>query len=169
MTFGTRSYAVDVLALALILAALAVALTKTSGLTAPPDQWDHFRDIAQAQTVRDGAPLSDQYYRDEWVWYNPLLPWALALGSAITGTSVPCAVRTLAESIRPVGVLSAGREVIGRTAAFIALAVYLFFAIGDGPGWAYATYSPWLYSKTSPQASSSPRPLRYRRRRTGPL
>ena len=49
---------------------------------------DHFRDSSQAQTVRDGAPLSDQYYRDEWVWYNPLLPWALALGSAITGTSV---------------------------------------------------------------------------------
>ena len=88
MTSGTRSYAVDVLALALILAALAVALTKTSGLAAPDDHWDHFRDSSQAQTVRDGAPLSDQYYRDEWVWYNPLLPWALALGSAITGTSV---------------------------------------------------------------------------------
>ena len=114
MTFGTRSYAVDVLALALILTALAVALTKTSGLTAPHDHWDHFRDIAQAQTVRDGAPLSDQYYRDEWVWYNPLLPWTLALGSAITGTSrrsLPCAVRTLAESAGPVGVLSAGRQV----------------------------------------------------------
>ena len=35
---------------------------------------------------------------------------------------------------------------MGRTPAFMALAVYLFFGIGNGPGWAYATYSPWLYS-----------------------
>ena len=149
MMSGTRSYAVDVLALALILAALAVALTKTSGLTAPPDQWDHFRDIAQAQTVRDGAPLSDQYYRDEWVWYNPLLPWALALGSAITGTSVEVFhVRSgpWLNLLGPLAFYLLGVRWIGRTAAFIALAVYLFFAIGDGPGWAYATYSPWLYS-----------------------
>jgi hypothetical protein len=27
---------------------------------------DHFRDIAQAQTVRDGHFLSDPYYRGEW-------------------------------------------------------------------------------------------------------
>ena len=146
---GTRSYAVDVLALALILAALAVALTKTSGLTEPHDHWDHFRDIAQAQTVRDGAPLSDQYYRDEWVWYNPLLPWTLALGSAITGTSVEVFhVRSgpWLNLLGPLAFYLLGVRWIGRTAAFIALAVYLFFAIGDGPGWAYATYSPWLYS-----------------------
>ena len=146
---STRSYAVDVLALALMLAALAVALTKTSGLTAPHDQWDHFRDIAQAQTVRDGAPLSDQYYRDEWVWYNPLLPWTLALGSAITGTSVEVFhVRSgpWLNLLGPLALYLLGVRLIGRTAAFIALAVYLFFAIGDGPGWAYATYSPWLYS-----------------------
>ena len=126
-----------------------MALTKTSGLTAPPDQWDHFRDIAQAQTVRDGAPLSDQYYRDEWVWYNPLLPWALALGSAITGTSVEVFhVRSgpWLNLLGPLAFYLLGVRWIGRTAAFIALAVYLFFATGDGPGWAYATYSPWLYS-----------------------
>ena len=149
MMSGTRSYAVDVLALALILAALAVALTKTSGLTAPHDQSDHFRDIAQAQTVRDGAPLSDQYYRDEWVWYNPLLPWTLALGSAITGTSVEVFhVRSgpWLNLLGPLAFYLLGVRLIGRTAAFIALAVYLFFAIGDGPGWAYSTYSPWLYS-----------------------
>ena len=145
---GTRSYAVDLLALLLILAALAVALTKTSGLTAPHD-WDHFRDIALAQTVRDGAPLSDQYYRDEWVWYNPLLPWTLALGSAITGTSVEVFHVRAGPWLNLLGPLAfylLAVRWIGRSAAFIAVAVYLFFAVGDGPGWAYATYSPWLYS-----------------------
>ena len=145
---GTRSYAVDLLALLLILAALAVALTKTSGLTAPHD-WDHFRDIALAQTVRDGAPLSDQYYRDEWVWYNPLLPWTLALGSAMTGAAVEVFHVRAGPWLNLLGPLAfylLGIRWIGRSAAFIALAVYLFFSIGDGPGWAYATYSPWLYS-----------------------
>ena len=144
----TRSYTVDVLALALILAALAVALTKTSGLTAPHDL-DHFRDIALAQTVRDGAPLSDQYYRDEWIWYNPLLPWTLALGSAVTGSAVEVFHVRAGPWLNLLGPLAfylLGVRWIGRTAAFIALAVYLFFAIGEGRGWAYATYSPWLYS-----------------------
>ena len=144
----TRQHAVDVLALVLILAALVVAVTKTSNLSAPHD-WDHFRDIALAQTVRDGAPLSDQYYRDEWIWYNPLLPWTLALGSAMTGTSVEVFHVRAGPWLNLLGPLAfylLGIRWIGRSAAFIALAVYLFFAIGNGPGWAYATYSPWLYS-----------------------
>ena len=143
-----RQQAVDVLALILILAALAVALTKTSRLTAPHD-WDHFRDIALAQTVRDGAPLSDQYYRDEWIWYNPLLPWTLALGSAMTNTAVEVFHVRAGPWLNLFGPLAfylLGVRWIGRTAAFMALAVYLFFGIGNGPGWAYATYSPWLYS-----------------------
>ena len=144
----TRQHAVDVLALVLILAALVVAVTKTSNLSAPHD-WDHFRDIALAQTVRDGAPLSDQYYRDEWVWYNPLLPWTLALGSAMTGTSVEVFHVRAGPWLNLLGPLAfylLAVSWIGRSAAFMALAVYLFFAIGNGPGWAYATYSPWLYS-----------------------
>ena len=145
----TRQQAVDLLALVLILAALAVALTKTAGLTAPYDTWDHFRDIALAQTVRDGAPLSDQYYRDEWLWYNPLLPWTLALGSAMTNTTVEVFHVRAGPWLNLLGPLAfyfLGVRWIGRTAAFMALAVYLFFGIGNGPGWAYATYSPWLYS-----------------------
>ena len=145
----TRQQAVDLLALVLILAALAVALTKTAGLTAPYDTWDHFRDIALAQTVRDGAPLSDQYYRGEWLWYNPLLPWTLALGSAMTNTTLEVFHVRAGPWLNLFGPLAfyvLGVRWIGRTAAFMALAIYLFFGIGDGHGWAYATYSPWLYS-----------------------
>lgn len=148
MLSGSRSLLVDWLALILILTALAVASSKTSGLTAPHDL-DHFRDVALAQTARDGAPLSDQYYRDEWVWYNPLLPWTLALGSALTGTTVETFHVRAGPWLNLLGPLAfylLGIRWVGRTAAFIALAIYLFFAIGDGPGWAYATYSPWLYS-----------------------
>ena len=151
---GSAVYLVDSVALVLILATLAVALTNTSDLIAPPDTWDHFRDIALAQTVRDGAPLSDQYYRDEWVWYNPLLPWTLALGSAMTGTTVEVFhVRAgpWLNLLGPVAFYLLGIRWIGRTAAFIALAIYLFFAAGNGPSWAYATYSPWLYSNTFAQ------------------
>ena len=143
-------YLVDLLALVLILAALAVALLKTADVTSPPDTWDHFRDIAQAQTVRDGALLSDQYYRGEWAWYNPLLAWVLALGSALTNT--PSLELFHVKSgpwlnlLGPVAFYLMSVQMVGRTAAFVALALHLFFTIGDGRGWAYATYSPWLYS-----------------------
>ena len=56
----------DLAAAALIIAALAVALRMTRDLPGAFDP-DHFRDIAQAQTSRDGHPLSDPYYKGEWV------------------------------------------------------------------------------------------------------
>ena len=144
-----KSLGVDALAALLILAALVHAVGVVGDLTSPQDPWDHFRDIAQAQTVRDGAPLSDQYYQGEWAWYNPLLPWVLALGSAATSTSVEVFhVRAgpWLNLLGPVMLYLLGIQLVGRGAAFVGLAIYLFFGIGDGPGWAYATYSPWLYS-----------------------
>ena len=137
----------DVVALLLILAALTVALKTTRGLTAPYDR-DHFRDVAQAQTARDGHPLTDQYYRGEWAWYNPLLAWTLAYGSALTGTTVEkfhVQAGPWLNLLGPLAFYLLAVRLVGRNAALIALALYLFFISGDEPTWAYAAYSPWLF------------------------
>ena len=76
----------DAIAAAFIILALLAARHATADLPGAHDP-DHCRDIAQAQTVRDGHFLSDPYYRGEWAWYNPLLAWTLALGSSATRTT----------------------------------------------------------------------------------
>ena len=116
----------DLVSLGLILAALTVALRTTSGLTAPNDP-DHFRDVAQAQTARDGHPLSDQYYRGEWAWYNPLLPWVLALGSALTHTEIETFHAQAGPWLNLLGPLAfylLAVRLAGRRAALVALALY---------------------------------------------
>lgn len=77
----------DAVASTLIILAMLTGHRMTADLPGAYDP-DQFRDIAQAQTVGDGHPLSDPYDRGEWAWYNPLLAWSLALGSAATGTTV---------------------------------------------------------------------------------
>lgn len=77
-------------------------------------------------------------------------PWTLAIGSALTGTTVEIFHIRAGPWLNLLGPLAfylLGVRLVGRTAAFIALAIYLFFTMGDSRlGWAYATYSPWLYS-----------------------
>jgi len=138
----------DIVALGLILAALVVALRTTSGLAAPNDP-DHYRDVAQAQTVRDGHPLTDPYYRGEWAWYNPLLAWVLALGSALSRLRVEefhVRFGPWANLLGPVMFYFLGIRLVGRQAALVALTLYLFFVCANEPSWSVATYSPWLFS-----------------------
>lgn len=82
-----RQRLVDLAAAALIALALSAALAVVSGLSWPYDG-DHFRDIAQAQTALNGHLLSDPFYAGEWIWYNPLVAWVLALVSLATGAPV---------------------------------------------------------------------------------
>ena len=138
----------DLVAAALVTAALVVAMRATHGLLWPFDP-DHWRDIAQAQTVRDGHPLADQYYLGEWVWYNPLLAWTLAAGSLLTGVSVTLFhVQTgpYLNLLGPVAFYLLARRLAGPPAALAGLTLYLFFLSGPEPFPLYATYSPWLFA-----------------------
>jgi hypothetical protein len=138
----------DLVAAGLIVAALLVALRTTEDLPGAFDP-DHFRDIAQAQTTRDGHPLSDPYLKGEWVWYNPLIAWTLAVGSAATKTTVEeFHVRKgpWLNLLGPILFYALGVRLFGRRAALGALTVYLFFLLGNERSWATATYSPWLFA-----------------------
>jgi hypothetical protein len=138
----------DLLAALMIGAALRVALQHTNHLLGPFDS-DQFRDIAQAQAVRDGHWLSDPYYAGQWAWYNPLLSWVIAGVAAIRGVGVE---QTYVSSgpwlnlLGPIAFYAVGARLAGRAAALIGLAGSLLFVAGDWPSWATPTYSPWLFT-----------------------
>lgn len=143
----------DFAAAVLIALALSVALGVVSGLSWPYDG-DHFRDIAQAQTVLNGHPLSDPYYAGEWVWYNPLVSWLVAFMALAAG--VPAWVAHVQYGpwlnlLGPVAFYVLGVRVAGRQAALIALGLLLFVNCGTDPSLTCATYSPWLFVATFAQ------------------
>jgi hypothetical protein len=81
---ATRWWLRLVLPLLLCGPAFVVGLDATRGLAWPPDT-DLYRDIAQAQTMADGALLADPFYRDETLWYNPLVPGLVAALAGLSG------------------------------------------------------------------------------------
>jgi len=133
--------------------ALSVAMGAVGGLTWPYDG-DHFRDIAQAQTTLDGHPLADPFYLGEWVWYNPLVPWIVALGSYVTGAS-PALVHVQGgpwlNLIAPLAFYVLCSRASGQRAALVSLALFLFVNCRSDPSLTCATYSPWLFVATFTQ------------------
>lgn len=138
----------NAIATAFIVAAFLVARQAVDGLRGPFDP-DLFRDIAQAQTVRDGHLLSDQYYAGEWAWYNPLIAWIAALGSALARTTVEnfhTQSGPFLNLLGPIGFYVLAVRLADRRAALTGLALYLFFITGGEHSWASSTYSPWLFA-----------------------
>ncbi len=136
----------DTLAAIACAVALVAALRAVRGLEWPPDE-DNFRDVAAAQAALDGDPLSDPYYANEWIWYNPLVPWLVALVAAITGA--PAALVDIQAGpwlnlLAPIGFYLVSARIAGRAAAGIALILFLFWN-GGFDGMASATYLPWLW------------------------
>src|SRR5205823_2594238 len=60
----------------------------TRDLTFPQDE-DFARDVAAAETIAAGHPLSDPVYRGEWLWYNPLAPAMVAVIATISHRPIP--------------------------------------------------------------------------------
>jgi hypothetical protein len=150
-TFPDRLF--DLLAALACAVALSVSLATVEGLTSPYDG-DHYRDVAQAQTALDGHPLGDPHYPGEWVWYNPLVPWIVAAGSAITGLP-PAAFHVQAgpyvNLLAPTGFYLLGARLAGRGPAFAGLVIFLFFNCHADQALVCPTYSPWLFVATFAQ------------------
>ncbi len=128
--------------------ALAQGLTTTRGLRWPFDE-DLFRDIAQAQTMADGGWLSDPFYLGESLWYNPLVPAAIAVGSKILGVPPNEASLRLGPWLGLVGPLAffvLVAALIGRWGAVAALLLFIFVTPGHLPALQCATYSPWPFA-----------------------
>lgn len=128
--------------------ALWHALQTTAGLPWPYDP-DHFRDIAAAQTAIDGAPLADPYYLGETIWYNPLVSWIVAAGSAATNTPAPvfhARAGPYLNLVAPIGIYVLSAALFGRLAAVSSATTLIFLSCGKEPSWACASYSPWLFA-----------------------
>ena len=153
MTASRQDRLFDAVALAACAVALVVALQTVWGLGWPYDG-DHYRDVAQAQTARDGHPLSDPFYAGEWIWYNPLLPWIVAGGAALA--RVPTLMFDVQAGpwlnlIAPIGFYLLCVRLAGRGAAFLALVIFLFVNGRTEPALTTPTYSPWLFVATFAQ------------------
>lgn len=134
--------------------ALSEGLATTRGLRWPFDE-DLFRDIAQARTMADGAWLADPFYRGESLWYNPLGPATIAVGSKALGLPTNEASLRLGPWLGLLGPLAftvLAVTVLGRWTAVTALLLLVFVTPGGLPALQCATYSPWPFAAQIAQA-----------------
>jgi len=139
------------LATAVVLAAACTAaaiqgVRATRGLRWPGDP-DFARDIASAEAIAAGHPLSDPFYRGEWAWYNPLVPSLVAGVATTAGQPIPLIYARLGAYLNlaaPIAFFALVAAWWGRLVGLAAVLAFLFLIPGRDPGWLAATYSPWL-------------------------
>jgi hypothetical protein len=133
--------------------ALATALYFVHGLQWPYAD-DNYRDIAQAQATLDGHPFSDPFFAGEWIWYNPLLPWIVALGASLTDTSLATFHVQSGPWLNlsgPILFYLVAVRLTGRHAALVALVFFLFVNGQTDSSRDHSTYGPWLYTASFAQ------------------
>ena len=131
--------------------ALVTGIRTTFDLDWPFDP-DHLRDIAHAQTIRDGAWLQDPFYQSEWVWYNPLLPGIIAGISYLTDLHVNVVAARAGAYLNIAAPLTFYLLVLRLTSSPTALASLVgFLFLVHAPTWAAPTYSPWLFGSAFAQ------------------
>lgn len=158
---------------AIVLGSVAAYLSRTTNHLHWPYDVDMYRDIGQAEWVRQGHLLGDASYRGEAAWYNPLLSWVVAAISKVSGISVATVtVRggVVLNLLAPVALTVLVARWFGRTAAGFALVAFVFLVSADHPSWAVATYSPWLFQANFAQGTAYlallALPAAFERRRT---
>jgi hypothetical protein len=155
------------LALLLLLCGPAFFLGRdaTRGLSWPPDT-DLYRDIAQAQTMADGALLADPFYRGETLWYNPLVPGLVAALARFSGQPVHVVYVQAGAYLNlagPVAFFLLIEAFFGLPAAAAATLHLVYLRDPVGPAWLSPAYSPWLFSAAFVQALFYLTLLAYRR------
>jgi hypothetical protein len=136
-------------ALVLLCAPLAISgIARTRSLSWPEEP-DVLRDAAQAQTCADGHPLSDPFYRGEWAWYPPLVPWTVAGVSRVLHMPVPMTYARLGAYLNALAFLAFGALVARLFGPWVALAAVLDTLYIRDPRlrpWAAPSYSTTLYA-----------------------
>jgi hypothetical protein len=140
-------------ALVIALPLLAIGVSTTHDLHWPADP-DLYRDIAQAQTIADGALFADPHYRGEKAWHNPLLPAMVALVSRLTGLPAHVAYVRLGAYVNllaPLAFYLWVWRLTGTAGAAAATLGFVFYRENWAANWVTAGYSPWLFSITASQ------------------
>ncbi len=115
---------------------------------------DNYRDMANIETILSGNYGKDPSYLNEYLWYNPLIYWMESLIVKITGLPVNLVITKCGvylNFLSPVLFFVMLRYFFNSTIALAATAAYLFFTANNLPGWAVATYSPWVFAATLTQ------------------
>jgi hypothetical protein len=138
------------LALPILLCGPAFVLGRadTRGLSWPPGT-DFYRDIAQAQTMADGALLADPFYRGETLWYNPLVPGLVAALADLSGRPVHVLyvqAGAYLNLLAPVAFFLLIEACFGLPTAAVATLHLVYLRDPAGPSWLSPAYSPWLFS-----------------------
>lgn len=127
---------------------------RTTGQLDWPEDADLYRDIAQAQSFAQGR-FDDPFYKDEGLWYNPLVPLVVAGTARASGWPVQVLYTRLGAYLNLLAPLAFGLLVARLFGASAGLAgTFGFLYLGDPrePPWASPTYSPWLFSASFAQA-----------------
>lgn len=144
----------DFLVVALCAFAFVKAIQTTGDLRWPYDL-DQFREIGIAQSIMDHRYGTDHLYRGETIWYNPLTSIVVATLTRLTAAPVYLVVTRAGPYLNllgPIAFYILVAYLFDRWTALAATAAFLFAPIGEAPGWAAATYSPWLFSPNFTQA-----------------
>jgi hypothetical protein len=147
-----RRHALGVLAAIWLLAVIPGSLAMR-GVHWPYDP-DGFRDIAFAQSIRDGGWLSDPYYAGHKAWYSPLVPAVVAFLSKVSGAPVRevfVQAGPWLNALVPLTFFVLVSRLLGYPVALHATVAFLFLSQGD-PAWAASTYSPWLFPSVAAQS-----------------
>lgn len=116
---------------------------------------DFYRDIAHAQTIRDGYYWADPLYLGETLWYNPLVPALVAGGSWLTNLPVYLVhtrIGAYFNLLAPISFYILIAYLFDRWTAVISTLGFLFIVSNHAPSWASATYSPWLFTQNFVQS-----------------
>lgn len=141
-----RSLVCTVLAAFLILLAFVSGYRATSDLTWPP-YVDFDRDASFAQSILDGHYGEDPLYRGEVMWFTPLVFTMEAW--AVKATDVPVQLfqaraGAFLNLLGPIAFFLMAWRMFNPLVAVVALWAQLYLLPGQEPGFAVATYSPWL-------------------------
>lgn len=116
---------------------------------------DNYRDMANIETILAGNYGQDPSYIGEYWWFNPLIFWIEAWLVKITHLPVLVVLTRsgiLLNIFGPICFFFMMRKLFNSSIAIAALTGFLFFTANDLPGWAVATYSPWVFAATFTQA-----------------
>ena len=131
---------------------IACALAAAQGIRTTrdldwPGEADLSRDISVAETMRGGHLLSDSAYRDEWAWYNPLVPGIVAVASVVSHQPVHvlyARAGAYLNLLAPLALFAMLAALFDQWVALVTTIAFLFLWPGQEPAWSAATYSPWL-------------------------
>ncbi|MFZ1689038.1 MAG: hypothetical protein WAU70_16575 [Flavobacteriales bacterium] len=108
---------------------------------------DFHRDASFARAIVEGHYGEDPIYLGGSLWFTPMVAWMEAIAVWLTGHPVDQVIVQMGaytNLLAPIAFFIMAWYFFGPVRAVVCASVFLFFMIGQEPGWASPTYSPRL-------------------------